>query len=97
MKNIEDTKAPIAMIQDALSYALRVLTMPPGGLFKPRDQVEIAASAVSWAQQATERLEKALSRPVAGFSEACPGVGSSDLEKALLGRSAGSGLFADGP
>lgn len=94
MTNTEDTKAALVMLQDALSYALRVLTMPPGSLFKPRDQVEIAASAVSWAQQATERLEKALSRPVAGFSGTCPGLGSGDIEKAFLGR---SGVFADGP
>lgn len=97
MTNIENTMAALASLQHELQYAKWALELPFGGLFRPRSQVEIAVAALARADLYAERLEKALSPPVAGFSEACPGLGRGDIEKALLGRSAGSGLFADGP
>lgn len=95
MTNIENMRAALASLQDELKYASRALELPFGGLFRPRSQVEKAVEALARAEWAAERLAVALNRPQAPFSVACPGVGASDLEKALLGRSAGS--FADGP
>lgn len=97
MTNIENMRAALASLQHELQYAKWALELPFGGLFRPRSQVEIAVAALARAELYAERLGKALSRPLEGFSEAFPGLGSGDIEKAFLGRSAGSGLFADGP
>lgn len=109
MTNIENMRAALASLQHELQCAKCALELPFGGLFRPRSQVEIAVAALARAELYAERLaaacdtpveglsaaEEAISRPQAPFSEACPGLGSGDIEKALLGRSAGS--FADGP
>lgn len=95
MTNIENMRAALASLQHELQYAKWALVLSFGGLFRPRSQVEKAVGALARAELYAERLAVALNRPQAPFSGACPGVGSHDLEKALLGRSAGP--FADGP